>query len=599
MAKTHESIIKITPKTAKAVKGIRAVGKAAKKLVPSLNQVKNASLLTTAAVAGLTVGIWALVKSTAAAGDEFDKMSKRLGVSAQTLSELKFAAELSGASIDDIEKSIKKLSRSAVDADRGLLTYQRAFDDLGIEVRDTNDNLKDSETLFNEVSAALVNLESNTKKTALAQELFGKSGTKLIPLFKEGADGIEAMREQARLFNVTFSDDAAAASAAFVDAQKRLTDSITGTKFAIADKLMPPMTEFFNASALWIADHRTDVADMATTWIMSIAGMTESVLIGGATLIDWGNKTASAYRSATLAIAEMELFTAKLALKVLPDTSLAAATLQGRIFELTVAINNIEQKQIISDNDVNNADRIRALIAEIKTSLIPDEGGAVKPNIFDADPANQTAREDQIKNMLLLEREFFVKERALDNARHAAEKKKIAIIKNLRRQDFADFVNNLQAIGNVSSSAFKVWQIGAAAQATVTGITATQEAWRAGMQTPVPWAPVIASGYATAAALAAGARVSAILSQSYSGGGGSIPSGGGGVSVGGFSQEQQPLLRDTSELVPSVGGELPGRTVNIEINVNGSLVDHAGLVDELAPFIDEAIEDKVININVT
>ena len=72
------------------------------------------------------------VKSFLDTGDELDKMSKRLGISVESLSELKFAAEQSGASLDDIEKGVKKLSSSVFDANNGIKASSDAFRALGL-----------------------------------------------------------------------------------------------------------------------------------------------------------------------------------------------------------------------------------------------------------------------------------------------------------------------------------------------------------------------------------------------------------------------------------------------------------------------------------
>ena len=85
------------------------------------NVVKAAGVMTVA-ISGVSASLVVMAATTADSGDEFQKMSARLGISAQALSEMKHAAELSGASIGDIELGIKKMSKTALDADRGLIS---------------------------------------------------------------------------------------------------------------------------------------------------------------------------------------------------------------------------------------------------------------------------------------------------------------------------------------------------------------------------------------------------------------------------------------------------------------------------------------------
>ncbi|MCK5020858.1 MAG: hypothetical protein KAS32_27810, partial [Candidatus Peribacteraceae bacterium] len=183
MAKTEvEVVIKGTDKASGVFKGI---GISAKKMGVAMTAV---------GVAAIGMGV-ASVKAFAAAGDEVQKMALRTSFSTEALSELKHAAELSGASLNTIEKASKKLSKAMVDASDGLETYKRAFDKLGLS---TADLMKLSpEEQFNAVSQALADLENETLKVALAQDLFGRAGTQLLPMLEQGAEGIKDMRQEA------------------------------------------------------------------------------------------------------------------------------------------------------------------------------------------------------------------------------------------------------------------------------------------------------------------------------------------------------------------------------------------------------------------
>lgn len=213
----------------------KTVDKTAKNLV-------KATGIMTAAVGGVSASLLIMSKTTADSGDEFHKMSARLGISSQALSEMKHAAELSGASINDIELGIKKMSKTALDADRGLISAKRSFDELGISVKDSNGNLKNSEQLFTEVSEGLKNVKNETERTALAQELLGRSGLTLLPLIKSGAEGLNEMREEARNLGITFSDFEANQSAAFIDASLRIQSSAIGMKNTLSKDLIPFLT---------------------------------------------------------------------------------------------------------------------------------------------------------------------------------------------------------------------------------------------------------------------------------------------------------------------------------------------------------------------
>ena len=79
-----------------------------------------------------------MANHAAQVGDEFQKMSLRTGVSTETLSTLKFAAERSGAEFAVLENGIKRMTRSALEATRGSKTMAEGYERIGVNVLDAN-----------------------------------------------------------------------------------------------------------------------------------------------------------------------------------------------------------------------------------------------------------------------------------------------------------------------------------------------------------------------------------------------------------------------------------------------------------------------------
>jgi len=212
------------------------------------------ALVATAAAAGVSAALIAVTKSTASAGDEFQKMSLRTGVSAEALSELKHAAELSGASIEDVETGFRALSKRMLDAQNGLATSQRTFDRLGISITDSNGHLRDIDAVFMDTVTALNNLSSSTERAAFAQELFSRSGTKLLPLILAGREGIEQMRQATRDMGNTFSDVEANQAAAYIDSLGNLEETLKGVKNTIGKEFVPAFTVLMDVTTAKIIE---------------------------------------------------------------------------------------------------------------------------------------------------------------------------------------------------------------------------------------------------------------------------------------------------------------------------------------------------------
>ncbi|MFB3892449.1 MAG: hypothetical protein ACE15C_10560, partial [Phycisphaerae bacterium] len=148
-------------------------------------------------------------------GDDLAKMSARTGFSVETLSELGFAADLSGASMEVLENGIRKMQRTLVDAAQGSKSAQDALAMLGLAVADLAG--LSPEEQFKLIADRLAKIEDLTIKAAAAMELFGRNGTELLPMLSGGAAGIERLQEQARKLGLTISTEDAKAAERFND----------------------------------------------------------------------------------------------------------------------------------------------------------------------------------------------------------------------------------------------------------------------------------------------------------------------------------------------------------------------------------------------
>lgn len=194
----------------------------------------------TIAAAAITVPLTAAVKHFATVGDEAAKMAQRTGVSVRALTQLAHAAKLSGASIGTVEKGIKRMAKAIVDGSQGMTTYVRAFDLIGLQAEDLLG--LSPEEAFIKIGGAVGDLTDSIKQQAAAQDLFGKAGTKLIPLFKEGAKGMRAMVEESDALGISFGQVSADKAVALVNAMTALKGAASGLVRMFGETLAPGLT---------------------------------------------------------------------------------------------------------------------------------------------------------------------------------------------------------------------------------------------------------------------------------------------------------------------------------------------------------------------
>lgn len=258
-----------------------------------------------AAMGAAVVGAAVLsVKSWANMGDEIAKMARKTGMSTEALSELRHAAMLSGSDLETVEKGIKRMSKAISDAGDGMATYVRAFDKIGLKASDFAG--MSPEDAFLKIGAAIGAIEDPLLKAAIAQDLFGRAGMDLIPLFDQGAEGMAAMREEAHKLGVVFDAETAQAAEDLTDAMHRVDQSIQGVKNAIATALAPEIEE--------AAEKVEEFVLKLIDWVKLNPELVSGILKVGIALIGAGgllialNQIIAAFRGLAIALAVVHAF---------------------------------------------------------------------------------------------------------------------------------------------------------------------------------------------------------------------------------------------------------------------------------------------------
>ena len=279
-----KAFVELGVNSRKLVAGIKAAGKRLKAFGAS---VTNIGAKVGAAGVAMVGAFTMATRSFMSAGDELDKMSMRVGASVTFLSKLQYAARLGGTEISAMEVGIRKLQRSAMDAQRGLSTQTEAFDMLGISVVDANGELKSTEQLFMETAAALSKVENNTKKAALASMLFGRAGTQLLPMLENGEEGLLAMMARAEELGLVMSEEDAAAAAKLTDAFFELWAGLKMGVFLIGASLAPVMQKVAEVIRDWIKSVR-DWIDANREMIVLVFNLVLGVTALGVALMGIG-----------------------------------------------------------------------------------------------------------------------------------------------------------------------------------------------------------------------------------------------------------------------------------------------------------------------
>ena len=173
-----------------------------------------------------------LVKGAIDSADSFGKLADQTGIAANTLQAYTNAGKLAGVGQETIDKGLRRLAQSMREADQGVATYSDSYKALGISVRDSDGNLKSSETVLGEIADRFADLPDGATKAAISMEIFGRSGASLINLLNGGSAALEE-------FNYAVSDEFAQNAEFFNDQIAVLAIRFDGFRKQLADALLP------------------------------------------------------------------------------------------------------------------------------------------------------------------------------------------------------------------------------------------------------------------------------------------------------------------------------------------------------------------------
>jgi hypothetical protein len=274
--------VELTTKNSGLVKGLAAAEAKLKAFGQGI--MAAGGVLTGLGTAALSPMI-AMSKVFADMGSELVDMSQRTGVSVESLSELGYAAEQSGADLQTLEAAVRRMQKQVSEAAQGSESAIEGFDKLGISVERLAS--MSPEQQFKLIADRLSQIQDPTLKAAMALELFGKSGTKLLPLIAGGVRGIEELQQQARELGLTMSTEDAQAAEVFGDRMDALWKVLKQASFTVGAALAPTLIEAVQAM--------TRAAVATLNWvkankplIVMVAKIAAGVVVAGAALIGLG-----------------------------------------------------------------------------------------------------------------------------------------------------------------------------------------------------------------------------------------------------------------------------------------------------------------------
>ena len=177
-----------------------------------------------AAAVALGAGFVVATKKALEFADGIAKTADKVGLSTDALQKYRYAADLAGVSNGELDKAFDKLNKSIGETiNDGTGAAFDAFEQLGLSSDLMSGKLRGTEPVFLAVSDALAQVDDHSQRAALAADIFGRSGTKLINLMKNGRGDIKAAGDEFERFGGVIEEGTLRSSEKAIDAITRLT----------------------------------------------------------------------------------------------------------------------------------------------------------------------------------------------------------------------------------------------------------------------------------------------------------------------------------------------------------------------------------------
>jgi hypothetical protein len=236
-----------------------------------------ASKVLTIAVISTGTAAIAATKKFADFGDAIGDAAARTGLTTEILTELGYAAKLSGASIEALEKGFRVFTKGLITgANKNVLAA------LGLDATTLKTQSPDKQ--LEEIFLAFSKISNPSQRAAFAMQLFGKAGADLIPFLSMSAEEMKQTREEAKRLGVSLSQEQVGRAAAFNDAVDKLGMALVGLTGHIGGALAPLLT--------YLADSVLIVAKSFGDWLAGIVKFVGSAKTAFATLdVAWAATT--------------------------------------------------------------------------------------------------------------------------------------------------------------------------------------------------------------------------------------------------------------------------------------------------------------------
>lgn len=201
-----------------------------------VNFVNNPLLGTVQLMKSAAIGTADLLKETASLNQEIYRTAERTGISAKTVSAMRKEFEDLHLSAEAVEKALLMMNRQIAAAAQA--SGETEFSKIGVDLRDGNGAIRDSESIFRDLTDAISQYKSEAERAAAVQKFFGDESLRAMQVLASGTTGLDRVIATWHKLGGTLEDEAARSANVAADALGKLTAAWQGFQYTAATEFL-------------------------------------------------------------------------------------------------------------------------------------------------------------------------------------------------------------------------------------------------------------------------------------------------------------------------------------------------------------------------
>ncbi len=254
MKKTTENSEKLKGKLGKLQTSFQKMRPALRNMWSGVKKVTVGLIALVGASGILTRGI---AKVTEFA-DHIDKMSQKIGMSAQEYQKWNYIMSINGGNIDSLSMGFKTLTTQIEGVQKGSKESIKAFSMLGVQVKDSNGKFRSQSEIFNDTIKNLQKIENHVQRDVIANRLFGRSAAELRPLLNMSAEELNKLTDAFDKYGMGLSDEEIKRATKFKDTWTTFTMFLQSQTMKALSNLYPQLQRLLDQ----IMRHKTEILNV-------------------------------------------------------------------------------------------------------------------------------------------------------------------------------------------------------------------------------------------------------------------------------------------------------------------------------------------------